>query len=549
MICVFNGVAARDYTTLGDAVLEPISCNTHLVAAGSYELSMVHPIDPEGKWRLLIEDNIIKCPVQEETIENAYTGQEMWIYYTAGNAVLKDDPSDPEDVQYNEWSADTDYVIGSRVLYESLAYRCKYFDPSSGQRNVPPNNSPWWVQIPNKTGGGNVVASLPAGTKLIWVSGQYSDTWWEMSTFGGVTGYIKQAELTGEEHRTQEEVQPVTIRDQLFRIRTADADNEAMTVTVQAEHVSYDGNGLLVQGAEIALASPAMALQLVQEGLYAPYTYGSISTNLTSTDDGTLTQSIKNKSLIACLLDPGSGIVPAVDAAYKRNNWDLYILRKLDTDRGFSIRYGINAKGIRWNRDRGDVITRVIPIAKKEDGADLYLDDIYVESSKAYLYPRPRMKVLRVEGQVGKDDGTNTETVWTEETLKAEMQRQAEEQFTVAHVDDVKMEVTVDFVMLGDTDEHKDIKRLERANLYDIVKVSDPRIGLDLALRVTEISWDAVKERVTGLKLSNIQRNAGQSISGFMLVNGSVSSASLSGQAIDELISSAADQAVAILSD
>ena len=549
MICVFNGVAARDYTTLGDAVLEPISCNTHLVAAGSYELSMVHPIDPEGKWRLLIEDNIIKCPVQEETIENAYTGQEMWIYYTAGNAVLKDDPSDPEDVQYNEWSADTDYVIGSRVLYESLAYRCKYFDPSSGQRNVPPNNSPWWVQIPNKTGGGNVVASLPAGTKLIWVSGQYSDTWWEMSTFGGVIGYIKQAELTGEEHRTQEEVKPVTITDQLFRIRTADADNEAMTVTVQAEHVSYDGNGLLVQGAEIALASPAMALQLVQEGLYAPYTYGSISTNLTSTDDGTLTQSIKNKSLIACLLDPGSGIVPTVDAAYKRNNWDLYILRKLDTDRGFSIRYGINAKGIHWNRDRSDVITRVIPIAKKEDGADLYLDDVYVESSKAYLYPRPRMKVLRVEGQVGKDDGTNTETVWTEETLKAEMQRQAEEQFTVAHVDDVKMEVTVDFVMLGDTDEHKDIKRLERANLYDIVKVSDPRIGLDLALRVTEISWDAVKERVTGLKLSNIQRNAGQSISGFMLVNGSVSSASLSGQAIDELISSAADQAVAILSD
>ena len=549
MICVYNGVASRDYTALGDAVLEPISCNTHLVAAGSYELSMVHPIDPDGKWLLLIEDNIIKCPVQEETIENAYTGQEMWIYYTAVAAALKDDPSDPEDVNYNEWSAETDYVIGSRVVHEARAYRCKYFDASSGQRNVPPNNSPWWVQIPNKTGGGNVVASLPAGTKLIWVSGQYSDTWWEMSTFGGVTGYIKQAELTGEEHRTQEEVQPVTIRDQLFRIRTADADNEAMTVTVQAEHVSYDGNGLLVQGAEIALASPAMALQLVQEGLYEPYTYGSISTNLTSTDDGTLTQSIKNKSLIACLLDPGSGIVPTVDAAYKRNNWDLYILRKLDTDRGFSIRYGINAKGIHWNRDRSDVITRVIPIAKKEDGADLYLDDVYVESSKAYLYPRPRMKVLRVEGQVGKDDGTNTETVWTEETLKAEMQRQAEEQFTVAHVDDVKMEVTVDFVMLGDTDEYKDIKRLERANLYDIVKVSDPRIGLDLALRVTEISWDAVKERVTGLKLSNIQRNAGQSISGFMLVNGSVSSASLSGQAIDELINSAADQAVAILSD
>lgn len=548
MICVFDGVASRDYTSLGDAVLDPISCNTHHVAAGSYELSMVHPIDPEGKWRLLIEDNIIKCPVQEETIENAYAGQEMWIYYTAGAAALRDDPSEPQSVNYREWSGETEYVVGSRVTYYGKAYRCTYFDTSSGQRFVPPNNSPWWYEIPNTTGGGSIVASLPAGTKLIWISGAYEDTWWNMSTFGGVTGWIKQAELTGEEHRTQEEVQPVTIRDQLFRIRTAEVDDESMTVTVLAEHVSYDGNGLLVRNAEIALASPAMALQLVQDGLYEPYTYGSISTNLTSTDDGTLTQSIKNKSLIACLLDPGSGIVPKFDAAYKRNNWDLYILRKLDTDRGFSIRYGINARGIHWTRDRSDVITRVIPIAKKENGEELYLNDVYVESPKASLYPRPRMKVLRVKGQVGKDDGTNTDTVWTEEALLAEMQKQAEEQFSVAHVDDVKMEVTVDFVMLGDTDEYKKLKRLERANLYDIVRVTNRRIGLNLSLRVTEISWDAIKERVTGLKLSNIPANAGQSISGFMLVNGSISSASLSSQAIADLVDSAADKAVAILS-
>ena len=546
MICVYNGVASRDYTALGDAVLNPISCNAHQVAAGSYELSMVHPIDPDGKWRLLIEDNIIKIPVQEETIENAYAGQEMWIYYTAGETVLRETASDPQAITYGQWSPDLG--VGDKVTYNGRNYVCTYFDPASSTRYTTPDLSHWWRQIPSQTSGGTVVATLQAGTKLIWISGQYSDTWWTVSTFGGVTGYIKQADLTGEEHRTQEEVQPVTIRDQLFRIRTADVDNEAMTVTVHAEHVSYDGNGLLVRSAEIALASPAMALQLIQEGLYEQYTYGNISTNLTDADDGTLTEKIKNKSLIACLLDPGSGIVPKFDASYKRNNWDLYILRKLDTDRGFSIRYGINARGIHWTRDRSDVITRVIPIAKKEKGDELFLNDVYVESPKASLYPRPRMKVLRVEGQVGKDDGTNTDTVWTEAALLAEMQKQAEEQFSVAHVDDVKMEVTVDFVMLGDTDEYKELKRLERANLYDIVRVTDPRIGLDLALRVTEISWDAIKERVTGLKLSNIPSNAGQSISGFMLVNGSVSSASLSGQAIAELVSSAADQAVAILS-
>ncbi len=544
MIVVFDGFAARDYTTLGDAVLCPTKCDTHQVAGGAYDLTMVHPIDPDGKWRYLVEDNLIRCPVQEETIENAYSGTEMWVYYTARDTVLRETAQDPQTISYDPWSPDMG--VGDRATYNGRNYQCTYFDPSSSTRYVTPDQSPWWKGIPGSTSGGTVIASLPAGTKLIWISGAYADTWWNMSTFGGVTGWIKQSDLTGEEHRTQEDIQPVTIRDQLFRIRVVTIDTEAMTVSVAAEHVSYDGNGLLVQEAQIAQATPALAMQLIQDGLFTAYTYGIISTNLTTDEAGTYTQTIKGKSLISCLMDPSNGIIHTFDAAYKRNNWDLYILKKTDTDRGFAIRYGINALGIQWKRDRTNMITQIIPIAKDANGNDLYLPEIFVDSPIASQSPVPRMKILRVEGQVGKDDGAGG--TWTESDLLDEMRAKAAEQFSVNYVDIKETEVTVNFVMLGDTEEYPELKRLERAVMYDIVKCYDPRIGMDLHLRVSEIYWDAIKERIKEIKLSNIPGSAGQNIAGFMIRNGSLTSETLAGQTMTAIIDAAADRAIQILS-
>lgn len=548
MICVYDGLAERDYTQMGDAVLLPTECTWHQVAGGEYNLKMIHPIDRAGQWRYLKTGNIIKAPVVEEEIENAYTGQDMWIYYTAGSTSLRETPQDPETISYPAWVSDGGYTVGSKVSNSGRAWRCDYYDERSSFRFYEPPRCVWWSQIPNRTSGGTVVASLPAGTKLIWVSGSYADTWWQMSTFAGVTGWIKQSDLTGEEHRTQEEVQPVKIRDQLFRINNVEINATGHTVTVQADHVSYDANGSLVWEAKISQASPALAIQLMQDGLYEPYTVGTISNNLTTTDDGTYTQTIKNKSLISCLLDPSIGIVPTFDAAYKRNNWDLYILQKTDTDRGYAIRYGLNAKGITWKRDITNLVTRIIPIAKGESGDDLFLPEVYVDSPNINLYPVIRMEVLNVSGQVGKDDGTGSDTVWTEAALLDEMRAKAQERFDVDHVDLETVDVTVDFILLGDTAEFPDLKRLQNVIMYDIVHAYDSAVGLDLALRVVEMEYDAIRERITGIKLSNVSGYSGKSVAGYMMVHGSVTSDIIAGQTMDSIVAAAADRAIKTLS-
>ena len=490
--------------------------------------------------------NIIKIPVQEEVIENAYTGTDMWIYETATTAALRAGPSEPQPVSYTAWSDATDYSVGDKCSYDGRNYQCTYFDTGSGQRFVPPPNSPWFKEIGRTAGGAAVLATLQEGTKLIWIEGQYSDTWWKMTTWGGLVGYIKQSQLTNEQHQTQEEVEPIYIDSQLFRITSVTVDTKEMKVTAEAQHVSYDANGSLIKEAVMSQASGPMAIYMCQEGMFEPYESGMICSNL-DTSDSSYTQTIKGKSLMWALLDPKSGIVPAFDAAFRRDNWDLYIMKKTDTDRGFVLRYGQNLQGVNWQRSTADLVTRVIPVAKDANGNDLFLDDVYVDSENIDDYPVIRMELLSINGQVGKDKGDGSGAVWTEADLLDEMEAQAEKRFTVDHADEVAVEITVDFTMLGDTAEYAQYKRLEKALLYDIVKVEDPRIGLSASLRVTEVEWDAVREKVNALKLSNVSGYQGSTVTGYMMMPQSVTADKIGRQTMDQIIRDAADRAVSIL--
>lgn len=554
VICVYDWQSEPDYTTLGSAVLIPTSCRTRQTAGGGYTLDMQHPMDPEGRWRFLVPGNIVKVPVPEEEIENAYAGTEMWVYRTAGQTVLRDAPQDPQTISCPDWapaSSSTTYHVGSKVgLTVSPGvrknYRCVYWDGTSAYMQMPPNQCNWWVEIPTKTPGGAVVATLPADSKLIWISGAYADTWWKMSTFGGIEGWIKQSDLTGEEHREQEDIEATVIKEQLFRIKKVTVEN-ADSVTVSAEHVSYDAAGLMIQNAEIAKMSPAMAIGLIEEALFEPYTAGMICTNLTDTDAGTYTQTIKAKNLIWALMDPSAGVVGTFNAALKRNNWDIYILKKQDIDRGYTIRYGTNAKGIQWNRDHSELVTRIIPVAKDEQGKELYLPEMYVDSPLIDDYPVIRMEVLQVQGQVGKDDGTGTDTTWTEAALYDEMRAKAQERFDNERTDLEKVEVSVDLVMLGDTADYPELKALEQVCMYDIVHAVNSRTGMNVELRVTEIEWDAILERIVGVKLSNEATRPGNSVSGYMLQPGSVGWSTLSRQCMADIVNAAADAAISIL--
>ena len=62
LISVYD-IGNDNFDKNGDVVLTPISGSHKQIAGGSYDLTMVHPIDKEGKWAHLVPDAIIKAPV------------------------------------------------------------------------------------------------------------------------------------------------------------------------------------------------------------------------------------------------------------------------------------------------------------------------------------------------------------------------------------------------------------------------------------------------------------------------------------------------------
>ena len=529
----------ENFQNNGDVVLTPISGSHRNVAGGSYDLTMVHPIDAEGKWSHLVPDAIIRAPVPEETIENAYSGMDVDVYVTTQEAALRSGPHEPSSISYGAWVSGATYAVGAKVSYGGSNYQCTSFDESSGYIFVPPPNSPWWVEIAKSTSGDPVLVNLKSGTDLYYVSGP-EDGWYYMSTTYGLEGYIKADYITYSRHLTPAETKPRTIKDQLFRITSVTVDTKEMRVTVEAEHVSYDLNGVLIDSVKIVRKPPAQALAWIEQAFMMDYR-GMIATNMVSNANADYSAEISGKSGMYAILDPDRGVVPTFDAEFRRDNWDLFVMNKTNTDRGFRIRYGNNLQGVNWKIDR-EQATRIVPVAKDEDGSELYLEGTrWIDSTRINEYPVVRMERLKVSGQVGKDDGTETGTNWTAEALRAEMTKQAQARFSVDKADQIQHEITVEFERLGDTEEYKEFKALQQVVLYDTVIVTEERVGLGASVTVSEIEFDIIKEKITALKLTNVNPYHVKNVSGFNVLVNTITGDKLTDDAGDGIRDEAVD--------
>ena len=554
MTCVYD-IWNENFENNGDAVLTPTKGTVHLVAAGQYDLTFEHPIDAEGKWKHLVPEAIVKAPIPEELIENAFAGLEVDVYKTTEKAALREGPAEPVPITYQAWSITANYSVGSKVTFYKQNYQCTYWDDDDALRkHMAPSGSTWWTKIANMTEGYPVLVQARSGSDLYYVSGPEGG-WYKMSTTYGIEGYIKASQVVYDRHLTPEETKDRIVKDQLFRIKKVTVDTKNQTVSVSAEHVSYDLNGVLIDNVKIVRQPPAQSIAWVEAAFMIDYR-GTIASNIVESEDRLYTAEISWKNGTYALLDPDKGIVAQFEAAFRRDNWDLFVLEKTNTDQGFRITYGNNMLGVSWNIGSDELITRIVPVAKDEDGSELFLidedeegeqdyDAKWIDSELINNYPRIRMERLKIEGQVGKDDGSETGTTWTKAALRAEMEKQALARFTVDKCDQLRHEITIDFVRLGDTDEYKQYKDLQKVRLYDRVIAVNEQIDLSVSVEVTEIEFDIVNERITALKLSNIEGHNMKNTAGFNVLNNSITGDKLTDEAGRNLVGTIQQDAVA----
>lgn len=532
MISVYD-IGNSAYTANGNAVLQPSSCVMSEDAGGSYEISLEHPIVNGGPWDHLVCGAIVKAPVPVPTIQSAYVGQDVDVYkINSNNTALRAGPSEPTRITYSAWAAGTSYAVGSKVTYSNQNYQLTEGLTGNEIYATPDTLANKWAKIANYTGGSSALTTLAADTEVYYVEASGS-SWAEVSTKNGIVGYVKNSQITFVRHETVQPVPERTVEDQLFRIYNVTINTDAQSVSVNARHVSYDLSGVLLGECNISLADPNVAIARIRDAMLIEY-QGEIATNMTGDENGTYTGDVSYRNGISAFLDPDKGIIPYFRGQLIRDNWDLFLMKNDMTDRGVRLVYGTNLRGVSWKRNSDNVINKIMPVAKKADGSDLFLPETYVDSSVSW--PVTKMEKLAVQGQVGKDDGTGTGTNWTEDALLTQMRTKAGERYSVDHVDAVVVELTVNFTLLGETEEYKQYRDLEKLYMYDLVRVTDPRVGLNLQLQVSHVDWDCILERYNSIKVGNVFDYGGRTVFGYNVGDGAISYEKISQETIRRII-------------
>ena len=509
---------------ISDGVLTPTECTVSEEAGGNFSLRMTHPIDAEGRWKLIQPLGLICVPIP--TMETPAidptggvigAGSEVWITTTSGAYLYGSKPR-----QYKQWKSGEGYYPGDRVTHNSYNWECvqiTLIEPSA-------NASAWRSLGPCQY----IVKVLQENTVLV-VSSKDS-TYLSCVLLDGTSGLVR-ISAAEYQYTIEEGASIITAVDsrilthQCFRATDITLDGRNMTVQVNAQHCSYDYNMILVDKTTLRNTPLQTAIAAVRSAVLPD---GSSSApNIFAEDtENTVTAACTRKTLTSVILDPEEGLVAQAKARLVRDEHDFFLLTDAETDRGYTIRYGVNLTGVSWKRDFSRMVTRVLPIAKAANGNDYTIPNTpYVDSDLRDSYPIDMYQALQVDAKIGTDG--------TEQEVQAKMIAEAEKVFDEDHADLPITTLTVDFLMLGDTEEFAQYRGLERLSLYDTVEIVHPDLGLSTRAQVKSYEWDAINRRYISITLGDAFEKTRHTVYGYNIGDGAISAKKLTPEAIAEI--------------
>lgn len=203
------------------------------------------------------------------------------------------------------------------------------------------------------------------------------------------------------------------------------------------------------------------------------------------------------------------------------NNYEVIVNERVGADYGVRVAYGKNIvkDGFSETIDMTDVVTRIVP--KAYNGYMIEGDEPWVDSPEIEKYPTAHYGVItyddvKMRADATEDDETNGVTVCdTQEELEKALKEKCMEQFN-AGVDKPSITIEANMELLQNTEMYDDVKELETVSLGDTVHCSHSKLGIVSDARVIELTWDAVRNKVTSVKLGDFQYNFLNNVSSIM---------------------------------
>lgn len=461
MICVFP-TDATDFASNGLCVLTPTACSVTETLNGEWELSMTHPLDERDKWTYLQVGCILRAPVPA-----AMTPRVALVKQTSG------------------WSV---YTITTK----------------SGKLNL-------------RSGPGTSYRRLGqyAKGKEVVLIAKTNDSWYEVTAPDGKRGYMASEYLTfartegSSTTATGQVVEPKQVRDQPFRIyRVVPTLTQ---VEVYARHIFYDlMDNMILSYAPEGTVGGSTAAHAVLDNCASEHDF-TMYTDLTGTADEITFEHIN--PVEAMLGD--EGLVGKYHAELARDWYDVYLVNRVGRDMDVEIRQGKNLLGISYDVDESGVATRIVPTGEDKDGHVLYLPEKHIDSPNISAYPHVKWGHLAVS-DAKEDDDTSKSDVYRKlrEAAQAELDNGC---------DLPTVTLDVDFLNVDDTEEYRDFCILHSIYLGDAVRVVVPKLGLTVALRMTQYTYDCLLRKYTSCTLGTaLDGVEGSMISASQLAAGSI---------------------------
>ena len=284
---------------------------------------------------------------------------------------------------------------------------------------------------------------------------------------------------------------------QLFRVYKLSKPMKGV-VTYSAEHISYDLNGIPTLGLSVKNATPQAAIARAIEGAALPCPFSVVS------DISTLnsTEILKPCSIRAILGGQAGSVLDVWGGEYEFDNFTIKLHRHRGTDRGVTVEYGKNLKDLKQEENISDCYTHLLPYAVYTEE-----DEAGGESREVYVYLAERVLPLVVAENIGHQkayimdfsDRFEEGEAITEEALRAKATAYA----AAAELGVPKVNITVSFIQLWQTEEYKNIAPLERVVMCDTVTVHFSKLGVSAKAEVIKTAYDSLLEKFESITLGD----------------------------------------------
>ena len=427
---------------------------------------------------------ILKVSVPPQHVDAINLGAVSY-YETNTSATLYSQLPSTAKQTYNNWQALRSYMAGDKVTYDNKNWVC---NTGHGGLSVPPPNGGLWSQISGtRVVPGKTITTLASGTSIMKVR-DFNSTYMEVATLTGYQGYIKISECTATGQSGELQIPAFDIDAQLFTINFIDKETDQHYIRIEAEHISYQLGRTILGECNVVGVSPATALMFITGAMKEAYGGGLYC----GIDDGTVEADWSWKNAQSAILDPQNGLLKAIAARVIRDNLDIYIIENEEDDPTYEVRYGVNMKTVKWTGDVSGIVTRIYPIAQREDGTRMTLPEEYIDSVLTVPYIRPEVldTKLKIGQKVENSDGTEVEL--TESEVLTRMREAAQNRFDIDHCDMAEVTLELDYVHMPDTEEYRQYLTLANAAPGDWVRVVNGPMGVDQVIQLTSYVWDAI---------------------------------------------------------